>query len=159
MKNIFPQSVKAPKLVRAYGPLLGMTVAALSGIFALIHLIRIDTLVPTLDKIAPGGAIWAGILVISIVMAEVFAVPFALRLKLSTLAHIVSGFQIIFAPLLWLLLTIWGFGTGYSTGQFTSFIDTPSSWWLVIVNIAWLTLGFFALWTLGYNRLKLPALK
>jgi hypothetical protein len=121
-------------------------------------LVRIDTLVPTLDKTIPGNAGWAGLIVICIIMAEVFAIPFALRMRLSTLAHIMSGFQIVFAPLLWSLVTLWAYGTDTTTGQFTSFPHTPSSIWLVLFNIAWLGFGFYALWTLGYNRLKMPRL-
>lgn len=158
-KDLFPIPVKPPKPVRTYGPKLGYVVAAISTLFAVVHLIRIDTLVPRIQEIVPGGAGWGSVLVILIVMAEVFAVPFALRMKLSPAAHIMSGFQIIFAPLLWLLITIWAFGTDFSTGQFTSFLHTPSSGWLIAFNLAWLAFGFSTLWALGYNRLKLPKLK
>lgn len=159
IKNLFPVPVKPPKLVRAYGPNLGYIVAGISALFAVLHLIRIDTLVPLLQEIVPGSAGWGSALAVVIVMAEVFALPFALRMKLSPAAHIMSGFQVIFAPLLWLMVTIWAFGTDLSTGQLTSFIHTPSSAWLILFNLAWLAFGFYTLWTLGYNRLKLPKLK
>lgn len=158
IKNFFPVPIKPPKLVRAYGPSLGYIVAGISALFAVLHLIRIDTLVPLLQEIVPGSAGWASFVVIAVIMAEVFALPFALRMKLSPAAHIVSGFQVILAPLLWLLLTIWAYGTDLSTGQFTSFLHTPSSSWLVLFNLVWLVFGFYTLWTLGYNRLKLPKL-
>lgn len=158
MKDIFPKPVNPPKLVKPNGAQLGYIVAAISALFAILHLVRVDLLVPALDKTIPGGSGWAGVIVFLIIMAEVFAIPFAIRLKLSTLAHIMSGFQIIFAPLLWCLVTIWAYGTDVSTAQFTSFVSTPSSIWLIILNLAWLTFGFYALWTLGYNRLKLPRL-
>lgn len=156
MNDIFPQSIKAPKLVRPYGLLLGYCAAGISTIFAVLHLIRIDLLIPKLDEILSAGTFWASILVIFIVMAEVFAVPFAMRMKLSPLGHIASGAQIVFAPLLWMLVTLWSYGTNLSTGQFTSFIDSPYSIWLVVFNAIWLGLGFATLWALGYNRLKLP---
>lgn len=158
MKDIFPRPVAPPKLVKQYGPKLGYIVAGISGVFAVLHLMRIDLLVPALNKTIPGDTGWASIIAVLIVMAEVFAIPFALRMKLSTLAHIMSGFQVVFAPLLWSLITIWAYGTDVTTGQFTSFLYTPSSLWLILFNLAWLTFAFYTLWTLGYNQLKMPRL-
>ena len=155
MKDIFPKAVHPPKLVKPYGVQLGFVAASVSALFAIVHMFRIDTLVPLLDEVVPGGSGWASTLAVMIVLAEVFALPFALRMKLSPLAHILSGYLLMLAPLLWLLISIWAAGTGSSTGQLGEFVHLPSSTGLVLFNAAWLGFAFYTLYALGYNRLKL----
>lgn len=154
MKNIFPKPVSPPKPVKAFGPWLGIVCASISAGMALVHLFRIDTLLPIVDKVTPGNATEASFVVVFVVMAEVFALPFLLRMKLSPLAHVVSGLLAVFGPLVWLLISIWSFGTGFSTGQMGEFINVTSTPILVIVNSLWVTFAFLTLWALGYNRLK-----
>lgn len=158
LKFIFPKAVQPPKLVKPVGLWLGRGLAVISGGFALTHLARIDTFVPVLDKTIPGSTNWAGLVATLIILAEIFALPFLLRIKLSPMAHIVSGFMAILAPLLWSMIAIWAYGTDVSIGQFSAFLNTPTSWWLIASNIVWLTYSFYTLWSLGYNRLKVPRL-
>lgn len=158
LKSIFPVAVTPPKLVKPAGLWLGRILAIISGGFALLHLARIDALVPVLDKTIPGSANWAGLVAIIIVMAELFALPFLLRFRLSTMAHIVSGFMAILAPLLWTMIALWAYDSSASIGQFSAFISTPTSIWLILLNLAWLSFAFYTLWSLGYNRLKVPRL-
>lgn len=158
LKNIFPRAVSPPKLVKPFGLWLGRALAVVSGGFALVHLARVDTLVPVLDKTVPGSTNWAGLFVVIIIMAEIFAIPFLLRFKLSPMAHIVSGFMAILAPLLWTMTALWAYDTNISIGQFSAFVTTPASLWLILLNLIWLTFAFYTLWSLGYNRLKLPRL-
>ena len=96
--------------------------------------------------------------VILVVLSEVFAIPFLLRVKLSPLAHVVSGFLAVLAPLLWTLLAIWSFGLHDSTGQLGEFVSLPSNLLLICVDMLWLALNFTTLWTLGYNNLKIKNL-
>lgn len=154
MKDIFPKAVKPPKLVKPYGPTLGYIAASILAIFAIIHLFRIDTLVPIINDALPGGTGAASTFVVVIVLAEVFALPFLLRMKLSPAAHIVSGFLVVLAPLLWTLLAIWSFGGDSSTGQLGEFVHVPATWYVVVLNFIWLGFNFFTLWALGYNNLK-----
>lgn len=153
MKDIFPKAVKPPKLVKPYAPLLGYVAAGMLAIFAIVHLFRIDTLVPIIDDALPGGTGAASTFVVVVVLAEVFALPFLLRIKLSTLAHICSGFFVVFAPLLWTLLTIWSFGSYQSTGQLGEFVTVPSTLLVVMLNFIWLGFNFYTLWILGYNNI------
>lgn len=154
MKDIFPKAVKPPKLVKSYGLVLGYVAAAILALFAIIHLFRIDTLVPIINNALPGSAGVAGTFVVVIVLAEVFALPFLLRVKLSPLAHISSGFLAVLAPLMWTLLAIWSFTGDFSIGQLGEFIHVPSTWYVVALNFVWLGFNFFTLWALGYNNLK-----
>lgn len=154
MKDIFPKAVKAPKLVKPYGPLLGYIAAGVLAVFAILHLFRIDSFVPILNDTLPGGTGAASTFVVVIVLAEVFALPFLLRVKLSPLAHIVSGFLAILAPLMWTLLSIWSYGTEFSVGQLGEFAHVSATWYVIVLNGVWLSFNFYTLWALGYNNLK-----
>ncbi len=147
---------KPPKLQNPYGAIMGMFAAAVSVIFAVLHLFRIDMLVPIIDEYMIGGVVIASLKVIAIILAEVFAVPFALRMKLSPLAHRVSGALLVLAPLYWTLITIWNYGTDISTGQFSSFYETPSGSMSIILNLTWLIATLATLWALGYGTYKIP---
>lgn len=154
MKITFPIAVNPPKLVKPYGPTLGYIVAVVAVMLGVIQLFRIDTLLPIVMT-ALGTQGRAMTFVIVVTCAEVFAIPFALRMKLSPLAHVMSGFMITLAPLMWTLLAIWCYGTGMPTGQLGEFVSLPSSWWLIAINLFWLALSFTALWALGYNNMKI----
>ncbi|NCU30999.1 hypothetical protein EOM57_04305 [Candidatus Saccharibacteria bacterium] len=145
-----------PKLQNPYGGVLGMFAAAVSIFFAVIHLFRIDMFVPLVDSYMLGGIIIASLKVVAVVLAEVFAVPFALRMKLSPLAHRISGALLVFAPLYWTLVTIWNYDTDVSTGQFSSFVETPSGLMPIVLNLTWLVFTLATLWALGYGTYKLP---
>lgn len=155
MKDIFPKAVKPPKLVRSYGPVLGYVAASILAVFAVLHLFRIDTLVTIINEVLPGGTGAASIFVVVVVLAEIFAIPFLLRVNLSPLAHILSGFLVVLAPLMWTLLALWSYGVDLSVGQLGEFIRTTSTWTLIMLNSLWLTYNFFTLWALGYNNLKI----
>ena len=154
MKNIFPKAIKPPKPVKPYAPVLGYVASGIIVLLALIHLFRIDTLLPIVNKVLLNDSVAAGAFVIVVILAEIFAIPFLMRIKLSPLAHIASGFLAILAPLMWSLLSIWGFGLSYPIGELGQFVALKSTWWLVVLNLIWLSFNFFTLWTLGYNNLK-----
>lgn len=160
MKRIlwFPKAVSPPQLKKPFAPLLGWIAATLLACFAVVHLFRIDTLVPTFDNYLEGPAVVAGCLVALLVTIEVFAIPFALRMKLSPLAHRVSGFFLVLAPLTWLLLSIWTYGVHASTGQLGKFLPVFSNVGVVGLNALWLIFSFYTAWALGYGSYKIPRL-
>jgi nickel-type superoxide dismutase maturation protease len=152
---VLPKSVSPPKLVLPYGLWLGRVAAISFALMALVHLFRIDTFIPIIDTIVPGGNGMAIFISLVMILSEIFAIPFALRMKLSPLAHLMSGALVVFAPLWWLLLTIWALGTDLSTGQLGEFVSVPANTWAITVNIVWVVLGYVTLYALGYNRLSL----
>lgn len=158
MNHIFPKPVAPPKLVKSYGVALGRVFACISALFAVIHLFRIDMLLATIQDTLPNAAHLALIAVLWIVITEVFGIPFLLRMRLSRLTHMLSGFVALVAPLAWLLLSIWAYGLPQPTGQLGSLVPTYGSAWLVVINGIWLGGVFFTLWTLGYNNLKIKDL-
>lgn len=148
-----------PPLRRPYGTWLGYSTATIATIFSILHLFRIDTLIPALNAYLPGSTLTAALCAVIVILCEVFGIPFALRMKLSPLAQFMSGALLVLAPLLWLLATIWAYGAAVSTGQFGQFVSTPSGALSIVLNTVWLALAFTALWALGYDKLAVPAHK
>ena len=147
-------SLSKPRIDPKRAAVLGWATAVIMLAFATIHLFRIDTFVPALDNSLPGGAMLAGIISAILVCAEVFAMPFLLRIKLSSLAQYVSGAFAVIVPLFWLLVAIWSFNIPVSTGQFGEFKSADSNWLLVLANSLWLLLSYFTIWALGYDNRK-----
>lgn len=148
-----------PKPVKSYGILLGRLAAAVLVSMAVIHLFRIDTFIPILDEALPGESVAASAAALLIILSEVFAIPFALRMRLSPLAQLVSGALLVLAPLWWVLIDIWTMSLANATGQLGEFANAPSTLWLVLLNVAWLAFNYAALYALGYGRLSTKALK
>jgi hypothetical protein len=155
---ILPKAVNPPKPIKPYGITLGRIAAVILIVMALIHLFRIDTFLPILDTYLPGGGVAAGFMGVVIIFSEVFAVPFALRMKLSPLAHMVSGALLALAPLWWLLIDIWMYGLRDGTGQLGGFVAVPSTTGVLLINLIWVAFNYYTLYTLGYNRLKIASI-
>lgn len=153
-----PKAVDPPKLVKPYGVWFGRSAAAVLALMAVVHLFRIDTLIPILDGALPGGSTAAAWIAVLIVLSEVFAIPFALRMKLSPLAQLKSGALIVFTPFWWLLISVWSYSEPVSIGQFGEFVATPSGAGLVVCNVTWVAFSYVTLWLLGYNSFKLNKL-
>lgn len=128
--------------------------AAVFAAFAVLHLFRIDTFVPLLDQIFPGGRTAAGWIAVGIVSMEVFALPFLMRMSLSPLARTMGAIFTILVPLFWLLVSIWTYGTTLSTAQLGEFRELTSSWLLIILNVAWLAYAYALVSVLQPSWLK-----
>ncbi len=155
MKIHFVHTVDPPKVLNKKAPLMGKIAALVLVVLVTIHLVRIDSFVQILDTVLPGGSGWAGYVAASILLSELFAIPFLLRLRLSFAANIFSGAFAVLAPLWWVLISIWSLGLADSTGELGQFIVTTSTLWLVTANIVWLSYNFLTLSLLGYNSLNI----
>ncbi len=155
---ILPKAVNPPKPIKPYALVLGRVAAVILVILALVQLFRIDTFLPILDEFLPGGTGTASFVGLVIILGEVFAVPFALRMKLSPLAHLVSGALLTLAPLWWLLIDIWTFGLTDNTGQLGQFVAVPGNVAVLFLNLVWVTFSYYTLYLLGYNQLKVKEL-
>lgn len=153
-----PAAVSPPKMTRPYGVWLGRTAAGILALMATIHLFRIDTFIPLLAETLETGFQTATAAALVIIVAEIFAIPFALRMRLSPLGHLLSGLLLWIAPLLWLFVSSWSLGYSETTGQLGEFVATPASIVLVLANLTWLLFNHLTLYTLGYNRLRFSAL-
>lgn len=151
MKIQFPTAVDPPKLRVKRGQLFGWIAALIMVLFVLIHLFRVDTFVPELRAVLINSTLtfWVASLII---IMEVFALPFLMRMKLSPAAHYVSGAFAVVVPLFWTLVSIWTYGAGVSTAQLGEFVSLPSSAVLIIANLVWLLFSFYTIWALGYDH-------
>ncbi len=81
-----------------------------------------------------------------IVIFEVFALPFLLRLRLSKLMRVTSMVFSWLVPLFWLKSSLWVLLTNDSIvniGLLGTAVKLPPGWWAVCVSIA---LGFLSAW-------------
>lgn len=147
-------STSAPQPRRQYGPLVGYLAAFLLILFALVHLFRIDTFIPELTYALDLSQELAIYLALFVVVGEVFALPVLLRMSMSPLARLVSGFLAGAVPLVWLMISVVSLGNGISTAQLGEFYALPSSWPLLAFNIIWLILNVWTLWLLRYEMPK-----
>lgn len=152
----FPQATIAPAPRNPYAQYIGMAAAGVMVAFALIHLFRIDTLVPIVQQALPFADSVDAFLVALLVIAEVFAIPSLLMMRLSPLARIVSGLFAIAAPLFWLLTAMWTAGGGMSTGLLGEFAAVPSNGLLIALLAMWLTGNYLTLWLLGFDTIPAP---
>lgn len=151
---VLPKAINPPKLVKPYGIWLGRLAALLLTTAALLHLYRIDTFIPLLDDALPGGGGFASVAALLIILTEIFAIPFTLRMKLSPLGHFVSGTLVVLAPFWWVLVGIWTLGVA-DTAQLGEFIAAPSTVALLALNVGFVLFAYLTLYTLGYGSLKL----
>lgn len=146
-----PAAIAPPKPRTTYATKVALALAAVMLVMALLHLVRIDKLIPIVDIVLPGSLVWAVASVCIIVTLEVFSLPFLLGMKLSPLARICGGICMVLVPLAWTCLTIWALGGYMTTGQFSSYVDIAPNWLLLAVNILWLGISYWALWLLNFD--------
>ena len=154
MKYSLPVAQDPPKVRTARAHMYGWVASVILIALALIHLFRIDTFVPELSLVFNGNrdlTLWVASL---IVIMEVFALPFLLRMRLSPLAQYVSGAFAVLVPLTWSVIAIWTQNTGVSTAQLGEFVSLPSSMLLVIANIVWLAFSYYTVLMLGYGQIS-----
>lgn len=147
-----PQAVLPVKTRHSRAKYMGYSLAMLTIVLVLSHLYRIDTFIPLLDNVLPGNYGTALFLSLLIICSELASLPFLMSMRLSPLAHVVSGGLVVVSPLIWTLIAIWGLGEpGVSTGQLGEFVGAPATWWLLGLNLLWLTVSFLYLFQANYD--------
>lgn len=140
-----PTATDPPKLTHPYARWLGLGLAIVITLFALIHLFRVDTFLPLIGESLGFGIAASYFFTVGIVVMEVFAVPILLRMKLSPLARFLSGVFAVLVPLFWVLISILNTGTDFPTAQLGEFVELQSSWPLLLANTIWLALSVYTL--------------
>lgn len=121
--------------------------------FTLVHLFRIDTLLPIMRMALPFSTGVDDLVVVTWMVVQVFAVPALLMMPLSPLARVVSAFFAALAPLGWLWTAIWNWGTNTPIGLLGEFVHVTSGLLTMTALVLWLALNCGALWALGYGSL------
>lgn len=148
----FARATKPPAPRAPYARKLALILAGAFIVFALLHLVRIDKLIPVIAQVLPGGPGAAEIFVACIVVAEVFALPFLLGLTMSPLARFCGGLLVVLVPLAWTCLSIWALGNPNSLGEFSSYSHLPSNLAIILLNLAWLAASYWALHVLSFDK-------
>ena len=92
-----------------------------------------------------------------IVVAEVFALPFLLRMKVSWLMRIVSMISGWLAVIFWLGVSLWlavGDNSATNIGFLGSVVELAPGWWAVFLSIGLGILSFWASWGMWPVKLK-----
>lgn len=131
--------------------------AATLTIMALSQLFSFEGFLALLESFSlPGGAVTAHLIGSFLVVCEVFALPFLLRLALSPLMRIVSMILSWIVPVLWFLLSMWLTiitNAVNNIGFFGTVVHVMPGAWAVFVSLAF---GVIALWS-TYGLWPFPA--
>jgi hypothetical protein len=147
-----PRAVAPPKPREPIARQLGLILSGLMLVMALLHLIRIDKLIPLIDTALPGDVGYAVAFICTVAAIEVFSIPFLLGMKLSPLARIFGGLFVVLVPLIWTCLTIWTLGKYETTGQFSSYLNVHSDGLLLFGNAVWLLVSYWTLYLFSYDK-------
>lgn len=145
--SIFAHAVKAPTPRTKDTIKIAYLYVGILAVFVLAQLATLSgfvTLVESWDL--PGGTIGAYLLVDVILVAELLALPFLLRLKLSPLARIVSMIMTWIVPVIWLVVSLWlnvTINAVSNVGMLGTLVQLVPGWWAIFVSIA---LGLLAAW-------------
>lgn len=134
-----PKTSESQKIAYMYATIL--------VIFALAQLYTFESFLILLESFwLPGGKTISYLLGGVIVVCEVMALPFLLRLKLSPLMRITSMVLGWLVPIIWFGLTVWLLVTINSVSNI-GFLGTTvkllPGWWAIFVCIA---IGILAAW-------------
>ena len=87
----------------------------------------------------------------TLIVAEVFAIPFLLRMRLSPAFRCVSMFFGWLVAVIWILLTFWlaSTATQVSTvGFLGTLVDLTPGWWAVFISLSFAVLVAWSSWGL-----------
>ncbi len=114
------------------------------------QLFSFEKFIPLVESFwIPGGHGTATLVACVIVVGEVFALPFLLRMRLSPLMRVFSMACGWIVALLWLKLTFWAvLGTNSidNVGLFGASLRLPVGWWAVLFSLALCILSAWASW-------------
>lgn len=148
----FTQSILAPQPRTKNSATVALLLAGILVIMAVGQLFSFEKFIPLIESYwLPGGHGTAVVVASLLVTAEVFALPFLLRMRLSTLMRIVSmvaGWLVVAG---WLKLAIWANVAANALsniGFFGVHVMLPVGWWAVLFTLALGVLFVWAAWGL-----------
>lgn len=117
-------------------------------VFVLCQLFTYDDFLRLIDSFwLPGGTPTANILGCIIVICELFALPFLLRMNLSPLMRVVSMVLGWIVPVIWLFLSLWinlTVNAISNIGYLGTVVQITPGWWTFYISIA---IGLLAIWS------------
>jgi hypothetical protein len=145
--KLFTKAIPAQKPKTSDSQKIIYLYVAILVIFVLCQLFKFDEFLELLASFSlPGGLTTARLLGSVVVVSEVLALPFLLRLKLSPLMRIISMILGWLVPAIWLFFALWLNLTPNSIsniGFLGVILDLIPGWWTVFISVA---LGILAAW-------------
>ncbi|MCL2280544.1 hypothetical protein FWC31_01510 [Candidatus Saccharibacteria bacterium] len=149
----------APKPLSKSAPILGLLAASLLAVMVVLQLIGLNKILISLSAQFDGHDDWAIAATIIVLLTELAALPFLLRLKLSYLANILGGMAAVMAPWIWVLVVIWSVGeTDIVASQFGILGCFNVGWWLLALNVLWSGFNFYVVRQLNIEKIWYDAM-
>lgn len=145
----FPVATQPPPLKSERIRPISLLYAGILTVLVVGQLFSFEDFIPLIESFdLPGGQGMGTLAAGLIVVAEVFALPFLLRMRVSPLMRWMSVFCAGLVPLLWVLLSIWlniTMNAIDNVGFVAVKVETPVGWWAVVYSMA---LGALAAWSI-----------
>lgn len=145
--SIFVQATAPGKPKTKNIKTIALLYAAIILVFAVSQLYTFEGFLTLLDSFGlPGGSSTAQVLAAVIVITEVFALPFLLRMRLSPAMRVVSMVCGWLVALKWFALSLWVMFTVNAIsniGFLGDVVHLTPGWWTVFFSVA---LGILAAW-------------
>jgi hypothetical protein len=146
--SIFVTSTAAPAARTADSSKISVLYAVVLVAFAVTQLFTFEAFLPYIQSLhLPLGESFNYILVPLIVVAEIFAIPFLLRMRLSPAFRYMSMGLGCIAAVLWVFITLWINLSNVSVetvGFMGDVVTLAPGWWAVFISLA---LGVLAIWS------------
>jgi len=146
--SILPVPTVAPVAKTNDARRVAIFYAGILAVMAIAQLFTFDTFLELVETFGfPGGTSYAYLLSAVLVAAEVFALPFLLRMPLSPAFRWVSMVLGWLAATVWIKITTWLVLQGSvvaSVGFLGTVVDVMPSWWTIFMS---LTFGILAAWS------------
>lgn len=132
--------------------------AGLLVVMAVAQLFTFESFLELFDSFGlPGGTVFAYVLASVLVTAEVFALPFLLRMRISVAFRWFSAMLGGLVADIWLFVTLWVQFTAppvETIGFLGTAVDMMPGWWAVLISTSFGILAIWALWGMWPSTVK-----
>jgi len=131
-------------------PIIALMYASIIVVLVVAQLFSFDKFLTIVESYwLPGGVVFAHFLAAYLVIVEVFALPFLLRMRVSLAMRVVSMGCGWLVALIWLGISLWLVISTNAVGNIGfvgSVVALAPGWWAVFISIALGTLSAWASW-------------
>jgi len=148
--SIFVKTSVPIKPITKSAPAVAILYAAIIVVFVVAQLFTFEKFIVIVENYAlPGGVVLAHFLAAYLVTIEVFALPFLLRMRVSTALRVVSMICGWLVALLWLGISIWLVTSDSSVdnvGFLGDVVSLAPGWLSVFISLVLVGLGGWSSW-------------
>ncbi|HEY8885919.1 MAG TPA: hypothetical protein VIM31_00240 [Candidatus Microsaccharimonas sp.] len=156
--SIFPTTTPAPAPKTKNVQKIAIFYAVIIVVMVVAQLFTFDEFLKLVTSFGfTGGIRYAHFLAAFLVVAEVFALPFLLRMPLSTAFRWFSMILGWFVALIWLKISLWLMiqdTFANNVGFLGTAVNLMPGWWAVLVSVAFGILAAWASWGMWPRRTK-----